>query len=142
MRWLEFSCSSSVKGVKGRLAKHVDFWIQIGSSNFVIDTIKKGYVILFLDPPSSMFMKNDKSAIKNSEFVDSAISELVDSGCAYEVPFKPIVVNPLSVATQKSGKKRLILDLSVLNYVKIEKIKFEDLRFTLNFLKTLLFVQV
>jgi hypothetical protein len=27
----------------------------------------------------------------------------------------PYVVNPLSVATNKSGKKRLILDLSVLN---------------------------
>jgi hypothetical protein len=36
-------------------------------------------------------------------------------------------VNPLSVATHKSGKKRLILDLSILNLsIKKEKVKFED----------------
>jgi hypothetical protein len=62
-----------------------------------------------------MYFKNNKSALDNSEFVDQAVSELVDSGCVHEVPFIPYVVNPLSVATNKSGKKRLILDLSVLN---------------------------
>ena len=43
------------------------------------------------------------------------------------MPFKPYVVSPLSVATQKSGKKRLILDLSVLNtFVRKDKFKYED----------------
>jgi hypothetical protein len=46
---------------------------------------------------------------------DQAVSELVDYGCVHEVPFIRYVVNPLSVATSKSVKKRLILDLSVLN---------------------------
>jgi hypothetical protein len=46
------------------------------------------------------------------EFVDQAVSELVYSGCVHNVPFIPYVVNPLSVATNKSGKKGLILDLS------------------------------
>ena len=36
-------------------------------------------------------------------------------------------MNPLSVAENSSGKKRLILDLSVLNtFVKKDKVKFED----------------
>ena len=63
----------------------------------------------------SMFFKNNKSALDNSEFIDQAVSELVYSDCVHNVPFIPYVVNPLSVATNKSGKKRLILDLSVLN---------------------------
>lgn len=131
---LEVCCNSSFKGVKGRLAKHVDFWKKIGANNFVIETIKNGYVIPFLEPPDSMFMNNNKSAIKDPEFVDSAVADLLESGCAYEVPFKPFVVNPLSVATQKSGKKRLILDLSVLNkHVKKEKFKFEDWRLAVQF---------
>jgi hypothetical protein len=112
---LDISCSKVFKGVKGRLAKHIEFWMNIGASDFVLDTIRNGYVIPFVNPPVSMYFKNNKSALDNSEFVDQAVSELVDNGCVHEVPFIPYVVNPLSVATNKSGKKRLILDLSVLN---------------------------
>ena len=89
--------------------------MNIGASDFVLDTIRNGYVIPFFNPSVSMYFKNNKSALDNSEFVDQAVSELVDSGCVYKVPFIPYVVNPLSVATNKSGKNRLILDLSVLN---------------------------
>lgn len=56
-----------------------------------------------------------------------AVSEFASIGCAVEVPFLPYILNPLSVAINKSGKKRLILDLSILNLsAKKEKIKFED----------------
>ena len=49
-------------------------------------------------------------------------------------PFKPFVVNPLSVVTNSSGKKRLISDLSVLNKcVKKDKFKFEDWKLALQF---------
>ena len=42
-------------------------------------------------------------------------------------PFKPYIVSPFSVATNSSGKKRLILDLSILNlFVRKYKVKFED----------------
>ena len=113
---LEVECSPYFKGVKGRLAKHLEFWIKIEGSDFVMDTIRNGYVIPILNPPNSMFMKNNKSALKK------AICDLIDSGCAYEVPFKPFIVNPLTVATNKSGNMRLILDLSVLNkFVNKEK---------------------
>ena len=49
------------------------------------------------------------------DFVSGTVLELLESGCVRRVPFKPIVVNPLRVAENSSGKKRLILDLSVLN---------------------------
>jgi hypothetical protein len=61
--------------------------LNIGTSDFVLDTIRNGYVIPFVNPPVSMYFKNSKSALDNSEFVDQAVSELVDSGCVYKVPF-------------------------------------------------------
>lgn len=61
---LEVECSPYFKGFKGRLAKHLEFWIKIEASVFVIDTIRNGYVIPILNPPNSMFMKNNKSALK------------------------------------------------------------------------------
>jgi hypothetical protein len=69
-----------------------------------------------------MQFNNNKSALENSEFVNEAISELLDNGCIHAVPFQPFVVNPLSVAIQSSGKKRLILNLSELNVCYKKKI--------------------
>lgn len=125
---------AEVKGVKGRLAKNIEFWEKIGANSFVLETIKNGYVIPFIESPNSMHKANNKSAIHNSDFVTSAIDDLISSGCAVQVPFKPFIVNPLSVSIQKSGKKRLILDLSILNLsVKKEKIKFEDWKIAIQY---------
>ena len=124
----------SFQGVKGRLSKNVQFWENIGASPFVIDTIKNGYVIPFLEAPRMLNLKNNKSALQNEEFVTEMVSELVCSGCVIEVPFCPHVVNPLSVATQKSGKKRLILDLSILNKsIKKDRVKFEDWKIAIQY---------
>ena len=45
-----------------------------------------------------------------------------------EVKIKPTVVNPLTVSIQKSGKKRLILDLREVNkhVMRKQKISLED----------------
>ena len=124
----------SFKGVKGRLSKNLKFWEDIGANPFVIDTIKNGYVIPFLEPPRALLLKNNKSALQNNDFVTQMVSDLVCSGCVIEVPFTPHIVNPLSVATQKSGKKRLILDLSILNKsIKKDKVKFEDWKIAIQY---------
>ena len=44
---LDISSGNNCKGVKGRLAKHIDFWVKIGASDFILDTIRNGYVIPF-----------------------------------------------------------------------------------------------
>ncbi|CAC5407366.1 unnamed protein product [Mytilus coruscus] len=126
--------SSVAKGVKYSLRKHIQFWKHIGANEFVINTIKHGYVIPFLQTLTSMSFKNNKSANVHSKFVNEAISELLNIGCVIETPFQPFVVKPLSVAVQSSGKKRLILDLSELNvFIKKERIKFEDWKVALNY---------
>ena len=116
------------KGVKGSLFRHSQFWEYIGANQFILNTIKNGYVVPFVTTPPPMKFKNNKSAITNELFVDKSISDLLESGCVQEVPFQPFVISPLSVAENKaSGKKRLFLDLSELNhYVQKRKVKFED----------------
>ncbi|CAC5375034.1 unnamed protein product [Mytilus coruscus] len=126
--------SSSAKGVKYSLRKHIQFWKHIGANEFVINTIKHGYVIPFLQTSTSMSFKNNKSANVHSKFVNEAISELLNIGCVIETPFQPFFVNPLSVTVQSSGKKSLILDLSELNvFIKKERIKFEHWKVALNY---------
>ena len=115
-------------GVKGSLKNHIEFWKStVKASTFVVDTLEKGYVIPFMSEPPSMLYRNNKSALSHSSFVESTISELLSSGCIVNVPFQPYIVSPLSVAENSSGKLRLILDLSNLNfYVRKDKVKFED----------------
>jgi hypothetical protein len=81
-----------------------------------------------------MHCRNIKSAFVYEKFVDEAISELVESCCDKRVPFKPYIVNPLSVAFNKSVKPRLILDLSFLNKnVRKDKFKFEDWKIAIQY---------
>ena len=62
-----------------------------------------------------MFSKNNETALTHSEFVSEAISKLVNLGTVEICDFKPTVVNPLTVSVQSNGKKRLILDLRLVN---------------------------
>lgn len=61
----------------------------------------------------------------HSDFVASAITELLEVGSVVEGHFPRLVVNPLSVSVQSNGKKRFILDLRHVNFfVNKSKIKF------------------
>lgn len=53
-------------------------------------------------------LKNDKSARDNPTFVEKEIESL-NKGVITEFPEKPLV-NPRTVAYEKSGKPRLVLD--------------------------------
>ena len=97
--------------VKGRLRINVNFWESIDASQFVLSVIKEGCKIPFYYTPTPVYLQNNKSSLQNSDFVFSAISELLKVGSVVECPFPPVVINPLSVSIQPNGKKRLILDL-------------------------------
>ena len=60
-----------------------------------------------LQIPPPFVAKNYKSAVQDSAFVESSISELSSLECIAEVFTPPAVLNPLSVSIQKSGKKTL-----------------------------------
>ena len=113
--------------VKGRLRANVQFWESIGTSHFVLSVIREGYKIPSYYTPTSVFLPNNKSALLNADFVLGAITELRKVGSVVQCPCPPVVLNPLSVSIQPTGKKRLILDLRHVNFfVKKSKIKFED----------------
>ena len=100
--------------MKGNLKKQIPFWEKtIRANETVCDILKNGYKLPFLYTPSNPEFKNNSSALKNSEFLEESIQEMLRAGTVKECLTKPKVLNPLSVSTK--GKKRLILDLRYVN---------------------------
>lgn len=115
--------------VKGRLKARSQFWKSIGANSFILDVIEHGYKIPFYSKPENVHLNNNKSALFHSEFVTQSIIELEKKGLILRCREKPFVVNPLTVSEQSNGKKRLILDLRIVNnHLWKEKVKFEDIR--------------
>ena len=55
------------------------------------------------------------------------VQKLLAKGCVEKVEIRPSVVNPITVATNKSGKKRLVLDIRHLNKCLAKfKFKYKD----------------
>ena len=77
--------------------------------------IKEGYKIPLTYTPQKAYFKNNKSALRNSDFLTESIKNLLADKLVKETNNIPHVVSPLSVAENSAGKKRLILDL---RYVK------------------------
>ncbi|CAG2206480.1 unnamed protein product [Mytilus edulis] len=115
--------------VKGRLKENIQFWIDIGAYDYIIDTIRDGYKIQFYSIPPSTYLFNNLSALKNSDFVHTAIQDLLHRGLIVQCGQRPFVVNPLTVSIQSNLKKRLILDLRAVNkHLWKQSVKFEDMR--------------
>ena len=97
---LEFNSSNNdCIIVKGKMKKSVFFWHTIGASQKVIETIKFGYKIPFIDTPKRVHFCNSKSAMENMEFVSNSIYDFLKTGSAVETRVTPEVISPLSVAT-------------------------------------------
>ena len=113
--------------VKGRLFRSVEFWQSIGTLDFILDVIKEGYKIPFIStPPSKHYSSN--ASLREADFVDQAIAELLAHNRVEELSSPPVILNPLTVSAQNSGKKRLILDLRHINlHIFKQKFKCEGL---------------
>ena len=94
----EFEQVSALPVLKDRLEKKLNYWYTIDTNNFVIDNINFGYRIPFISTPCKASFNNNKAALDNASFVESAISDLVVNHSVVEVPFVPHVVNPPSVS--------------------------------------------
>ena len=61
------------------------------------------------------------------------LHKLAESGRVLEVVVLPLLVNPLSVSVQATGKKRLILDLRYISkYLRKMRVKYEDWKIALS----------
>ena len=101
--------------VKGQLRGALKFWSDIHAPQFILDVIEYVYKLPLLQIPPPFTAKNNSSVLEQPAFVESAISDLLSNCCVTEVFEPPVILNPLSVSIQKSGKKRLILDLRHVN---------------------------
>ena len=108
--YYEFGSSDKIVSVKGKLRENVSFNQSIGAPDFVLNLIRNGYRLPFVKLSDSVILPNNRSARDHSSFVDEDLLELLSSGRVIQVVHAPVVVNPLSVSVQPSGK-RLILDL-------------------------------
>ena len=59
--------------------------------------------------PVPAVFRNSRSSLVHAKFVEDVTRELVESGLVLEVVVPPLVVNPLSVSVQATGKKGLFL---------------------------------
>ncbi len=120
--------SNESRKVIGNLRRNAEAWVEFGANEFILDIIKNGYKIPFIQTPDPACFKNNRSALKERDFVEKAISDLLEIGGIVESKRKPKVVNPLTVAN-KNSKKRLVLDLRYVNaHVWREHGKFEDFK--------------
>ena len=131
------NCNANPKVyIKGRLKNHLDYWeFVIGANAVVTSVVKEGYKIPFIYTPQKAYFKNNKSALRNNDFVTDSIIDLLASKLVKETNNIPHVVSPLSVAENSVGKKRLILDLRYVNkHIYTHKVKFDDWKCFQNFL--------
>ena len=112
---------------RGRTKSNIQFWIDIGAPEEIVNVIRHGYKIPMFATPTPRHFNNNKSAVNHSEFVSEAIIDLLSKNLITECVSLPDIINPLTVSVQSSGKKRLILDLRYVNhFVWKQKVKFED----------------
>ncbi|MEM9400707.1 MAG: reverse transcriptase domain-containing protein [Verrucomicrobiota bacterium] len=131
---IDSECKGS-PNVRGRLLMHIAFWQQIGAPDFILSTISEGYKIPFATTPASFQQRNNRSALEHSVFVTEAILEPFQGERISETTYEHLHnINPLSVSVQSSGKKRLIIDLRLINqHLRQFKFKYEDYKKALEY---------
>ena len=114
--------------VKGRLKKKIIFWPEtLPANSAIVDIIDNSYKIPFFKTPKCASFHINQSALKNQDFVEESISELLKCGSIIEAEIPQEVINSHSVSINSPGKKRLILNLRHVNtHVYQYKMNFED----------------
>ncbi len=74
----------------GCLQQLVGFWEDLGASKTVLDWIRYGVPLRWRSGPvRDRVLRNSKSAMKNSSFVDLALAELLAAGAVRHTTVKP-----------------------------------------------------
>ena len=99
--------------VRGTLFRHVEAWQAAGAGAFALGVIKEGFKLDMFKMPGAYEEGNNKSFEKDREFAIEAVRKLVKLEILKEVGRSEVrCVNPLTVAINGVGKKRLCIDLS------------------------------
>ena len=114
--------------VKGRVKAHSIFWLsQLDCPDFVRNIISQGYCLPFSQLPEPIQLRNNRSALLHPDFVEKAITQLLEHGCVKRLIDPPTCVNPLTVAIGK--KLPLVIDLRHVNSCLVKpKFHYEELK--------------
>ena len=114
--------------VKFSLRRNIVFWKkELKPSSFVLNVLRQGYLIPFVETPPPFYAKNNMSAMRHASFVRKEITKLLKNGLIEELPGPSHCCNPLTVSDK--GKLRLVLDLRHVNqYILLKKFRYGDLR--------------
>ena len=84
--------NTNITIVNGRLIKCLDFWkSELNASSFVLNIISDSYKIPFVQQPSSVLLKNNRSALEHEDFVSNEIHALLQKQCIEEVDKPPFL---------------------------------------------------
>ena len=111
------------------MKEHLEYWEQVlKAPDYIIDSIRNGYVLPLFSAPTPYIGCNHKSAREQKDFVTSAVKDLLATGCILKVDKRPFICSPLSVV-EGSNKRRLVINFRHLNsFLWKQKFKYEDLR--------------
>ena len=107
---------------------NIPIWEQrLKPSPFVLNVLKRGYLLPLTHVPRSFCAKNNQSAYRHVAIVGEAIEKLLQNRFVDDLSHTSHCCNPLTVADE--GKLRLVLDLRHANaYMSLNKFKYENLR--------------
>ena len=113
------------------LRNHKEVWEEFGAGKMCMNIIEEGLKLNFTVKglPGKYQEKNNKSFFNNKNFATEEIEKLLRRRVIEEVDHKEVAcINPMSVASNREGKKRLCIDLSrhVNDYCKAKKFRIES----------------
>jgi hypothetical protein len=89
--------------VLGRLKARISQWERMGAPKFILDTLSTGYKLPLIDTPQPRYFKNNKSALRNQDFVTHAIDELLSSGRKnWNLPLRSPILCPFPRGMRKN----------------------------------------
>ena len=85
----------------GRLKSNAKHWENAGASEYIMDLVQNGYKLPFRNLPVAAVLKNNRSALENTEYVGNEITLLLSKQCISQVDYIPRGKSPHGCAQQK-----------------------------------------
>ena len=119
-----------VSTVVGSLFTHKHEWKKMGAGKMTMNIIETGLTLNFTKGQPGKYQEpNNKSCLTEAEFAEEEVIKLINKKVVREVSKDEVLcINPLSVASNRQGKKRLCIDLSrhVNQFCSAKKFRIES----------------
>jgi Reverse transcriptase (RNA-dependent DNA polymerase)/RNase H-like domain found in reverse transcriptase len=128
INYVHFHTGTNEPYFKHRLRRHIDFWQQLNTPEWLLEYIRDGVKIPFSTAPPRLMLRNNVTVLQEDKVpaIRSILSEYIQYGFIEEVDYIPYCVLPLQLK-ESPDKMAIIYDMSKLNdYVHKRKFKLES----------------